>query len=746
MSVQTSDGVLFGDFRLDRNSGGLFRLDAHGRPVPLPLGSRALDALCVLVERQGDLVSKQTMMDAVWPDTVVEENNLSVQISALRRVLDQGRAEGSCIQTIPGRGYRLVVPVRYHEEAARSHAPPTDNGAKYDAATATERSGTSVVRLPWWRDRARVAVLAVAFCAAVIALLTYGRGHYDWLAGRPGPPRLSLVVLPFENLSGDPGDEYLAEGITDDLTSDLSRMTDTVVIARESAYAYKSKPEDVRKIGKALGVRYVLEGSVRRMGTTLRVNVQLTSAENGAHLWSERFDEDIGELAAGQEQIVARMRESLGWSIIEIENARSLRERPTNPDAFDLILRARSLQHLPPTRQRNQQASALYQRAVMLDPSSVPAMVGAAYFLIENAPTGGWGNFEDMQRAANLLARARAIAPDSALVLNTTVYWLRSVGRCQEVLEAAQLAIQTDPSRMNTMTGVYNELGRCKTATGHAEEEIALQDKANRLNPHSPWMFVRYLRMGFASLMLGRNQDAITYLQRSLALNPDNDSTQGWTDRLLAAAYARTGQMEDAKRSLAEADRLWPYDTVRGHWPEDSTSAVYAEQIKGYQASLRLAGERDHADEDADLGVPADRALHSEFAGPTPTAAPGVRTIRTADLARMLAETRPVVIDAVTYSWGRSIPGAVGLRFAGLGGRFTDAAQDRLRGRLRDLTDGDLNRPIVAVGWNSERFDGRNLALRLAALGYTQVYWYRGGREAWEVNRQPETDLNIEDW
>jgi adenylate cyclase len=146
------------------------------------------------------------------------------------------------------------------------------------------------------------------------------------------------------------------------------------------------------------------------------------------------------------------------------------------------------------------------------------------------------------------------------------------------------------------------------------------------------------------------------------------------------------------------------------------------------------------------LAVPADRALHSEFAGPTPTAAPGVRTIRTADLARMLAETRPVVIDAVTYSWGRSIPGAVGLRFAGLGGRFTDAAQDRLRGRLRDLTDGDLNRPIVAVGWNSERFDGRNLALRLAALGYTQVYWYRGGREAWEVNRQPETDLNIEDW
>jgi rhodanese-related sulfurtransferase len=170
------------------------------------------------------------------------------------------------------------------------------------------------------------------------------------------------------------------------------------------------------------------------------------------------------------------------------------------------------------------------------------------------------------------------------------------------------------------------------------------------------------------------------------------------------------------------------------------------EQIKGYQAALRLAGERDHADEDADFGVPEDRALHSEVAGPTSTSAPGVKTIRTAELARFLAKAQPVVIDTVTCSWGRSIPGAAGLKFAGLGGTFTDAAQERLRGKMRELTGGDLNRPVVAVGWNSERFDGRNLALRLAALGYTQIYWYRGGREAWEVNGLPETDLRMQDW
>ena len=138
--------------------------------------------------------------------------------------------------------------------------------------------------------------------------------------------------------------------------------------------------------------------------------------------------------------------------------------------------------------------------------------------------------------------------------------------------------------------------------------------------------------------------------------------------------------------------------------------------------------------------------MHDEFAGRTPTEAPGVTTIRTADLSRLLAEARPVVIDTVTNSWGRSLPGAVGLRFAGLGGRLADAAQDHLRAKMQQLTAGDLRRPIVAVGWNSERFDGRNLALRLAALGYTHVYWYRGGREAWEVVGLPETKLDVQEW
>jgi adenylate cyclase len=204
--------------------------------------------------------------------------------------------------------------------------------------------------------------------------------------------------------------------------------------------------------------------------------------------------------------------------------------------------------------------------------------------------------------------------------------------------------------------------------------------------------------------------------------------------------------MPEAKRAVAEANRIWPYDTVRGRSPAAGSSPVFVAQLRSVQDGLRLAGERDHADEDADFGVPADQSLHSEPAGPTPTTAPGVRTIRTGDLVAHLAEAHPMVIDTLTYSWGRSIPGAVGLRLSGLGGSFSDETQDRLRRKMAELTAGDLSRPIVAVGWNSERFDGRNLALRLAALGYTQVYWYRGGREAWETAELPETELVLHEW
>ncbi len=731
MDARSSPDVfLFDRFRLDRRGGGLFRRADGGKPLPVGLGSRALDVLCVLVAQHGDLVSKDAIMAAVWPNTTVEEANLTVQISTLRRILDQGRDGESCIQTVPGRGYRFVPRVTREEER------PPDSGF-VPVGVSPEPLATSRWRRPRWRWPA-AASGGIALAVLLVALAWHG-GWFSWRS----PPRFSIVVLPFDSLSDHPDDDYLADGITDDLTSDLSHIPGSFVIARQSAYTYKGKARNVRTIGGELGVRYVLEGSVRRMASAVRVNVQLTSAETGAELWSDRFDEPVGDLSAGQDQIVTRMGAELGISLFEIEKARSLRERPTNPDAFDLILQGRALYNQPPSLERHLQAQALFERALSLDPSSVSALSWVVLCLIERSETSDrWKSLETAERIERLMAQARALAPESGEVLGATFQWLRMQGRCREAIPVAEQLIQRLP---NYALG-YAYLGSCKILVGSAEEDLPLEEKAMQLNPRDPNLFLRYRRMGFASLLLGRDQAAITFLRQSLAIQGDYENTKHSVVRQLAAAYARAGQMEEAKRSLAEADRLWPYITVRTLAPDDPSSPVLADQIRGFQAALRLAGERDHADEDADFGVAADAALHSVLAGRTPKDAPGVTTVCTADVARLIVESRPIVIDTVMYSWGRSIPGAVGLKNAGFAGSLTDEAQDHLRRQMQTLTAGDLGRPIVAAGWNSERFDGRNLALRLAALGYTRVYWYRGGREAWEANGLPETELDLQDW
>jgi TolB-like protein len=231
------DIFLFEGFRLDRR--GLFRREECGVFLPMAIGSRALDVLGLLVGRAGDLVSRDEIIVAVWPARVVEDNNLNMQIAALRRVLDDGQAERSCIQTIPRRGYRFIEPVT--QVAKEVAAPPP-------------------LQLP---------------------------------------DKPSIAVLPFANLSGDPEQEYFADGMVEEITTALSRIRWLFVIARNSSFTYKGQAVDVKQVGRELGVRYVLEGSVRKADGRVRITAQLIDATTGAHLWADRFDgliEDVFEL------------------------------------------------------------------------------------------------------------------------------------------------------------------------------------------------------------------------------------------------------------------------------------------------------------------------------------------------------------------------------------------------------------------------------------------------------------------
>lgn len=478
------DVFLFEVFRLDRRGGGLFRRDEAGDWVLLDVGGRALDVLAVFVANPGQLLSKNLLLETVWPGLAVEEKNLTVQISALRRVLDEGRAGGSCIQTAARQGYRFVAPVTCPEDVQSSPIPSSPIPSELNLPTLRV--------LPTLARRPR-AVAAVLF----VALLTIGGGTAWWLsqaATAPNQaPRLSLVVLPFQNLGKEDSDDRLAQAVTDDLTTDLSRIPGAFVIARQSAYTYQSKPIDVRQIGRDLGVRYVVEGSVRVLGDTLRVNAQLVATDTGAHLWADRFDQQVADLGVGQEAIVRRIGQTLNVALVDIEGARSKRERPANPDAFDLLLRARSIGLHPMGAQEHAERLALYERALRLDPTSIVAMTNIAAELIRLSYNEYGG---DLTRASKLIADAAAINPNHPLVLEVSGLLLLGQERFDEAIAAYRREVDEYPNELTA----YAQIGILLIDVGRTEEAVPMIQMAMRLNPRSPYNWSRYDNMASALL------------------------------------------------------------------------------------------------------------------------------------------------------------------------------------------------------------------------------------------------------
>jgi TolB-like protein/tetratricopeptide (TPR) repeat protein len=557
--------------------------------------------------------------------------------------------------------------------------------------------------------------------------------------------RLSLVVLPFINLGGEGLDDATVDAFTEDVTADIARYTWVLVTARNSAFTYKGKPIDIKRVGEELGVGYAVEGSVRKVGGTLRVTVQLVSTETGAHVWAERFDVGRDGVGYSLDEIVSQVTFTLQARLADAESARSMRERPANPDVSDVLTRARAVYNLPPSPEKMGQLLALYERAVELDPSSVGALAGLAEALLENV---AYSATDDptapvkFRRAEELIARAELQQPNDGKVMLARLILLMKQFRCPELIPFAQRTSAAHPN----ISSPYFFQGICLMFAGRTAEAIPKFEQAIHVHPRNPTQDSRYSLLGHTLLFLGRYEEAISWFQKALGTNPGaGRQTRGNYHAANSAAQALAGDIAAARLSAAEASRLWPLLTARSYFQFSApTSPVFEEQVSRMRDGLRLAGLRDHADEDADAGLPADNILHTDYGAPTPITVPGAQTTRTQDLAVLVEQRRPLVLD--TLAWGKSIPGAIGLWGAGIGGSLSDEYQDRLARKMQHLTRGDLTSPIVALGFNSERYQGRNLALRLLALGYTNVYWYRGGREAWEVAGLPEADLVVQDW
>ena len=550
-----TDILLFERFHLDRR--GLFRRDEGAALAPVEIGSRALDVLGVLLERPGDLLSRDEIMVAAWPGTVVEDNNLTVQISTLRRILDQGRKQGSCIQTVPGRGYRLIVPVtRVERGASPVSAPSYGNGGNWPIAEKEQVQGATAqgslgrtARAPTSRVRYRLwcGILAALIVALVlIAAFATGNSHSPWSGDARPAPRLSIVVLPFANLSDDRDQQYFADGITEDVTTDLSRITDMFVIARNTAFTYRNKPVDAKQIGRELGVRYVLEGSVRRSGDQLRVTAQLIDAATNAHLWAERFDRYTGDLFALQNEITGRIANALNVELIGAEAA----QPAENPDTLDYILRGRAAWNKGPTRDNYVQAIRLFERALALDPGSVDAQTWLANALVTRV-NGGLADLAtvDIASAEALVGQVLAASPRSALAHWVKAQVLRAQGRCDAAIPEYQTAIALN----HNLVGAYANLGWCKfVVTGSIEELISLQEQAIGLSRYDSFIGYWYGRMGFAHLLQSHTDEAIIWFEKAASANPGLWDTHCG----LAAAYALKGDLDRAAAELAEARRL----------------------------------------------------------------------------------------------------------------------------------------------------------------------------------------------
>jgi class 3 adenylate cyclase/TolB-like protein len=584
----------------------------------------------------------------------------------------------------------------------------------------------------------------------VLVVVGAGAGAWFWHTRVSGaaPPPLSLVVLPFDDQSGISTDKAMIEAINEDLPLFLAGYSGFKVIAGNSLRAGDGKPSDPKRAGEELGVRYALSGKARKVEGTSHVDAELNSTETGARLWADRYQIGDGEAGRDGVAIATQIVFDAGRAIVESDASRGVRERPDNPTAQDVLLQARALAFSPSSPKRQKQLIALYERAAALNPTSGFALAGLAEALLDS---NAFAN-EDPQvperqrRASDLITQAELMEPRDAKVIQVRVYLLMQQNRCEEVIPAATHAIDGNPALPGIRYGLHQWLGVCLVRDGRTAEAIRMFEQSIRDNPRSPQGFVRFYSIGYALAYLGRYDEAVPWLRKSLASNPSNSiQRRGNMLAAIAATLALGGHMDEARAEAAETARLWPTLTARSYLLVAPGSPIYHAQIDQLRDGLRRAGIRDHANEDEDFGLPLDKVLHINYEARTPTTVPGARTIGTHDLASMLGQRKPLVIDA-GIPWGESVPGAIRLWGVGVGGSITDEYQSRLGRKMQELTHGDQKSPVVVMGWNAERYQGRNLALRLVALGYESVYWYRGGREAWEVAGLPETALVIQDW
>ena len=455
------------------------------------LGQRAATLLQALLNADGQPVAKSALIDQVWPDTTVEEGNLTVQIAQLRKLLGTGPGGSDYIVTVPRVGYRLV---------------------QVDAAQREER------------------------------------------AVKP-----SLAVMPFANLSGDVEQDYFADGVVEDIITALSRFKSFAVIARNSSFTYKGQAVDIRQVGHDLGVRYVLEGSIRRAGDRLRISAQLVECANGQHIWAEHFDGTTEDVFDFQDRITESVATVVEPHIQKAELERSRRERPGSIAAYDLYLRALPRLSME-TPQDNTEAFALLTGALVLEPDN-PVFLALAAFAIGHQGTMAYPPIgpDDRQKCAELARRGlERAAGDATVIAHCSMELLHNAKDYVLAMAAIQSAVEANPNDLL----VVSRAGIAHLHCGNIADSLAYFHRAIRLGPRDPSAHISLTGIAHCQLVLGDYTEALVWAARSLTLRPNSQCTY-W---MLIAANAQLGRMDEAHKFLAAFRKLAPGVNIASIW------------------------------------------------------------------------------------------------------------------------------------------------------------------------------------
>jgi len=485
-----------GPFRLDTGAGVLLLGGS-----PLAVGQRAVALLGVLVERAGALVSKDELIEAAWPGLSVEDSNLTVQIAALRRVFAQEPDGERWIETLPRRGYRFVGPVSTPDVEA--DPPPKESAAP----------------------------------------------------ALPLPDKPSIAVLPFDNLSGDPEQEYFADGLAEDIITGLSRFQWFFVIARNSSFTYKGRAVDVKQVARELGVQYVLEGSVRKAANRVRITAQLIDALGGRHVWAERYDRDLEDIFAVQDELTEAIVGAIAPSFISAEARRVERKPPESFDAWDYVMRGNWF-FSRWSKEDNAEAMRLFEKALEIDPGSTAALTGLAYALVRTI-TVGWADDVDDARAAAYAIGQRAVAQDplDAEAHLALARGCIAVQQFDSAAAACRSALELNPN----LASAEGFLGHVLSWQGEYDEARVHVEKAARLSPYDPilsWWNIPRTNIAFGT---GDYEGAVKWARKSIEVTPM--SPAAW--RLLAASLAHLGRLEEARAAKDQLLRIMPHDNLR---------------------------------------------------------------------------------------------------------------------------------------------------------------------------------------